>query len=161
MAVKWLQRALGLPVAPESEDWIRNGGDIPGVGGEHPFHQLDKAVWSERTSRLHPKASSFVRYIKPNDRLGIDANILDDALRSGETVIIDLSDLRHVETQRGALRKRIGDSASRIGRPAFRIDSEGCLLVVPGRGVRVDQKRHVLGTAMWQGSDSENEPLPI
>ena len=93
--------------------------------------------------------------------MGIDANILDDALRSGETVIVDLSGLRHVETQRGALRKRIGDSASRIGRPAFRIDSEGCLLVVPGRGVRVDQKRHVLGTAIWQDSNSEKESLPI
>ena len=159
--MKWLQRALGLPVALDSEDWNRNGGDVRGVGDDHPFHQLDKAVWSERTSRINPRASSVVRYLKPNDRLGIDANILDDALRSGETVIVDLSDLRHVETQRGALRKRIGDSASRIGRPAFRIDSEGCLLVVPGRGVRVDQKRHVLGTAMWQDSDSEKESLPI
>lgn len=159
--MKWLQRALGLPVAHGSEDWNRNGDYIRGVGDEHPFHQLDKAVWSERTGRINPRPSSVVRYLKPNDRLGIDANILDDALRSGETVIIDLSDLRHVETQRGALRKRIGDSASRIGRPAFRIDPEGCLLVVPGRGVRVDQKRHVLGTAMWQDSESEKEPLPI
>ena len=159
--MKWLQRALGLPVAPDSEDWNRNGGDVRGVGDDHPFHQLDRAVWSERTSRINPRPSGVVRYLKPNDRLGIDATILDDALRSGETVIVDLSDLRHVETQRGALRKRIGDSASRIGRPAFRIDSEGCLLVVPGRGVRVDQKRHVLGTAIWQDSDSEKEPLPI
>jgi hypothetical protein len=149
--VKWLQRALGLPVAPDSEDWNRNGGDVRGVGDDHPFHQLDKAVWSERTSRINPRPSSVVRYLKPND----------DALRSGETVIVDLSGLRHVETQRGALRKRIGDSASRIGRPAFRIDSEGCLLVVPGRGVRVDQKRHVLGTAIWQDSNSEKESLPI
>ena len=159
--MKWLQRVLGLPVAHGSEDWNRNGDYIRGVGDEHPFHQLDKAVWSERTGRINPRPSSVVRYLKPNDRLGIDANILDDALRSGETVIIDLSDLRHVETQRGALRKRIGDSASRIGRPAFRIDPEACLLVVPGRGVRVDQKRHVLGTAMWQDSESEKEPLPI
>ena len=159
--MKWLQRALGLPVAPDSQDWNRNGDDVRGVGDDHPFHQLDRAVWSERTNRINPRPSRVVRYLKPNDRLGIDANILDDALRSGETVIVDLSDLRHVETQRRALRKRIGDSASRIGRPAFRIDSEGCLLVVPGRGVRVDQKRHVLGTAMWQDSDSEKESLPI
>jgi len=159
--VKWLQRALGLPVAPDSEDWKRNGGDVRGVGDDHPFHQLDRAVWSERTNRINPRPSSVVRYLKPNDRLGIDANILDDAIRSGETVIVDLSDLRHVETQRRALRKRIGDSASRIGRPAFRIDSEGCLLVVPGRGMRVDQKHHVLGTAIWQDSDSEKESLPI
>ena len=159
--MKWLQRALGLPVAPDSQDWNRNGDDVRGVGDDHPFHQLDRAVWSERTNRINPRPSRVVRYLKPNDRLGIDANILDDALRSGETVIVDLSDLRHVETQRGALRKRIGDSASRIGRPAFRIDSEGCLLVVPGRGVRVDQKHHVLGTAIWQDSDSEKEPLPI
>ena len=103
----------------------------------------------------------MIRYVKPDDRFRIDSNILDNALRSGETIIIDLSDLRHVETQRGALRKRIGDSASRIGRPAFRIDSEGCLLVVPGSGVRVDQKRHVLGTAVWQDPISEKESLPI
>ena len=159
--MKWLQRALGLPVAPDSEDWSINGDDIRGVGADHPFHQLDRAVWSERTGRINPRPSNVVQYLKPNDRLGIDANILNDALRSGETVIVDLSDLRHVETQRGALRKRIGDSASSIGRPAFRIDSEGCLLVVPGRGVRVDQKRHVLGTAMWQDSESQTESLPI
>jgi hypothetical protein len=27
--------------------------------------------------------------------------------------------------------------------------------------VRVDQKRHVLGTAIWQDSNSEKESLPI
>ncbi len=158
--MKWLQRALGLPVSPGSED-NRNIGGIRGVGEDHPFHQLDRAVWSERTSRINPRPSSVIRYVKPDDRFRIDSNILDNALRSGETIIVDLSDLRHVETQRGALRKRIGDSASRIGRPAFRIDSEGCLLVVPGRGVRVDQKRHVLGTAVWQDPKSETESLPI
>lgn len=158
--MKWLQRALGLPVAPELED-TRNIGAVRGVGEDHPFHQLDRAVWSERTSRINPRPSSVIRYVKPDDRFRIDSNILDNALRSGETIIIDLSDLRHVETQRGALRKRIGDSASRIGRPAFRIDSEGCLLVVPGSGVRVDQKRHVLGTAVWQDPESEKESLPI
>ena len=101
--MKWLQRALGLPVASDSEDWSINGDYIRGMGADHPFHQLDRAVWSERTGRINPRPSNSVQYLKPNDRLGIDANILNDALRSGETVIVDLSDLRHVETQRGAL----------------------------------------------------------
>ena len=63
----------------------------------------------------------------------------------GRTLIIDLHDLLHVDTQRRALRKRIADLANNIGKPAFKIDPEGCLIVVPGTGVRWIRNSTLLG----------------
>ena len=99
-------------------------------------------------------------YFKPNDRLGLDLRDVENSMILGRTLIIDLHDLLHVDTQRRALRKRIADLANKIGKPAFKIDTDGCLLVVPGKGVRVDQKQHVLGTAVWrEGSAEDSSPI--
>ena len=102
-----------------------------------------------------PRKSSSVSYCRPNDRFRLDLKELEKSMIQGRTLIIDLHDLLHVDTQRRALRKRIADLANNIGKPAFKIDPEGCLIVVPGTGVRVDQKQHSLGTAVWREERDE------
>ena len=158
--MKWLHRVFGLP-SMETDGTSHGGGDklSTKIGGQS-FHQMDAAVWSERTRRSKTEYTGSILYIRPNDRLGIDINKIEDFLRSGSTMIVDLHALLHLDTQRRALRKRIGDVASNMGKPAFRIDAEGCLLVVPGRGVKVDQKHHVLGTAIWM-EQAERESSPV
>ena len=158
--VKWIHRILGLPTYS-----TENESDIPlsksgGIAPSQPFHQLDSAVWSERTNRLMPGKTGALSYFKPNDRLGLDLRDVENSMILGRTLIIDLHDLLHVDTQRRALRKRIADLANKIGKPAFKIDTDGCLLVVPGKGVKVDQKQHVLGTAVWrEGSAEDSSPI--
>lgn len=158
--MKWIHRILGLPTYSsenESDISLSKGGEI---APSQPFHQLDSAVWSERTNRLTPGKTGALSYFKPNDRLGLDLRDVENSMILGRTLIIDLHDLLHVDTQRRALRKRIADLANKIGKPAFKIDTDGCLLVVPGKGVRVDQKQHVLGTAVWrEGSAEDSSPI--
>ena len=158
--MKWIHRILGLPTYSsenESDISLSKSGEI---APSQPFHQLDNAVWSERTNRLMPGKTGALSYFKPNDRLGLDLRDVENSMILGRTLIIDLHDLLHVDTQRRALRKRIADLANKIGKPAFKIDTDGCLLVVPGKGVRVDQKQHVLGTAVWrEGSAEDSSPI--
>ena len=158
--VKWIHRILGLPTyASENESDISLSKSRE-IAPSQPFHQLDSAVWSERTNRLMPGKTGALSYFKPNDRLGLDLRDVENSMILGRTLIIDLHDLLHVDTQRRALRKRIADLANKIGKPAFKIDTDGCLLVVPGKGVRVDQKQHVLGTAVWrEGSAEDSSPI--
>ncbi|MGB0791119.1 MAG: hypothetical protein ACPGQG_01165 [Candidatus Thalassarchaeaceae archaeon] len=158
--MKWLHRILGLPDHSE-ERANQISLSLQGeVTPSQPFHQLDSAMWSERTNRQMPRKSRSVSYFRPNDRFKLDLNELEKSMIQGRTLIIDLHDLLHVDTQRRALRKRIADLANNIGKPAFKIDPEGCLIVVPGTGVRVDQKQHSLGTAVWREErDEASSPI--
>ena len=158
--VKWIHRILGLPTYSSENETEISISKSSGINPSQPFHQLDSAVWSERTNRLMPGKIGALSYFKPNDRLGLDLRDVENSMILGRTLIIDLHDLLHVDTQRRALRKRIADLANKIGKPAFKIDTDGCLLVVPGKGVRVDQKQHVLGTAVWrEGSAEDSSPI--
>ena len=160
MIVKWIHRILGLPTYSSENETEISISKSSGINPSQPFHQLDSAVWSERTNRLMPGKIGALSYFKPNDRLGLDLRDVENSMILGRTLIIDLHDLLHVDTQRRALRKRIADLANKIGKPAFKIDTDGCLLVVPGKGVRVDQKQHVLGTAVWrEGSAEDSSPI--
>ena len=158
--VKWIHRILGLPTYSSENETEISISKSSGINPSQPFHQLDSAVWSERTNRLMPGKIGALSYFKPNDRLGLDLRDVENSMILGRTLIIDLHDLLHVDTQRRALRKRIADLANKIGKPAFKIDTDGCLLVVPGRGVKVDQKQHVLGTAVWrEGLAEDSSPI--
>ena len=160
MIVKWIHRILGLPTYSSENEIDISLSKSGEIAPSQPFHQLDSAVWSERTNRLMPGKTGALSYFKPNDRLGLDLRDVENSMILGRTLIIDLHDLLHVDTQRRALRKRIADLANKIGKPAFKIDTDGCLLVVPGKGVRVDQKQHVLGTAVWrEGSAEDSSPI--
>ena len=87
--VKWIHRILGLPTySTENESDIslsKSGGIAP----SQPFHQLDSAVWSERTNRLMPGKTGALSYFKPNDRLGLDLRDVENSMILGRTLIID------------------------------------------------------------------------
>ena len=59
-------------------------------------------------------------------------------MSNGDTVIVDLRDLVHMEVQQNACRRELKTMSEEIGVGIFSLDSEDKILLVPGSDVIVD-----------------------
>ena len=63
----------------------------------------------------------------------------------GDTAIVDLRPLVHMESHQMACRREIKHMADQARASVFALDAEDKLLMVPGVNVVVDMKKHELG----------------
>ncbi len=123
------------PVQPESLD-------------RTPFHDLGEPVWSRRREGSGNSSPRSFRYVEPDDMHRLPMERMAHRLVAGDVVLVDLSPLAHMEAQRTACRRRLQALADELDAPAFSLDSEETLLMLPGSRIRVDTTRHELGVGV-------------
>lgn len=143
-----LFRLLGLPDPTKvrgSEIKRKRATADPGPQEGDLHLDLGDQKWSEMTRRLTPGAERSVLYIKPDLMHRLPLEGISTPLSKGSLVIVDLSPLVHMPSQRERCKRIVQEMAERLGLHAFAINEDDSLLMVPGAMMRVDTKKYELG----------------
>ena len=105
-----------------------------------PFHDLSS---TKRTTKIRPKRA--LRYVKPDSKYRIYTNQISDRIGQGDTVIVDLRPLVHMDSHQMACRRELKHMGDEAGVNIFSLDQEDKLLMIPGINVVVDMEKHELG----------------
>ena len=104
------------------------------------FHDLGVVV-----QRNQPHPSKALRYIAPDVMKRIPTTAMLERVLQGDTAIVDLRSLVHMESHQMACRREIKHMADAARVSVFALDAEDKLLMIPGQNVVVDMERHELG----------------
>ena len=105
-----------------------------------PFHDLSSR---KGTTKIRPKRA--LRYVKPDSKYRIYTNQISERVRQGDTVIVDLRPLVHMDSHQQACRRELRTMCESVGVAIFALDSEDKLLMIPGSDVVVERNKHELG----------------
>ena len=105
-----------------------------------PFHDLSSI---KKTTKIRPKRA--LRYVKPDSKYRIYTNQISDRVGQGDTVIVDLRPLVHMDSHQQACRRELRTMCERVGVAIFALDAEEKLLLIPGCDVVVERNKHELG----------------
>ncbi len=117
----------------------KNNWDGPITPKGEPFHDLGLKV---NTSNKIP--SNALRYVTPNsmNRLPIDS--MSSRLFQGDVVVVDLSVMVHMESQKRACRQSLKQLSSERGIPIWSLDQKDSLLLLPGKNILIDRSKYDL-----------------
>ena len=105
-----------------------------------PFHDL-----SQHNGRILIRPTRALRYVKPDEKHRIHTRDIAQRVLQGDTVIVDLRTLVHMESHQQACRRELRVMCEQVGVGVFALDSEDKLLMIPGADVVVDIEKHELG----------------
>tara|TARA_B000000532_G_scaffold189745_1_gene155773 strand:+ start:1968 stop:2576 length:609 start_codon:yes stop_codon:yes gene_type:complete len=105
-----------------------------------PFHDLGI---HQSTRRSFP--SRALRYVAPDEMKRIPTRGIGKRISTGDTVIVDLRSLVHMDAHQNACRRELKMMCEEIGVEVFALDSEDKLLMIPGCDVVVDRGNNHLG----------------
>tara|TARA_B100000614_G_scaffold74437_1_gene66468 strand:- start:4242 stop:4790 length:549 start_codon:yes stop_codon:yes gene_type:complete len=123
------------PTQVQSHAW--NGPVTP--DGE-PFHDL-----SNHNMRVNARPNRALRYVKPDEKHRIRTRDIARRVAQGDTIIVDLRTLVHMESHQQACRRELRVMCEQTGVGVFALDTEDKLLLIPGADVVVDIEKHELG----------------
>lgn len=86
-----------------------------------------------------------LRYVVPDQMHRLPIRQIEDRVRRGDTVIVDLTKLIHMDTQTNACRRTLKQMGDEVGIAIFALDDDDKLLLLPGQDVSMDVSRHELG----------------
>ena len=104
------------------------------------FHDLGIEI-----TRQAPTPNKALRYISPDVMKRIPTVAMLERVMQGDTAIVDLRPLVHMESHQMACRREIKHMADQARVSVFSLDAEDKLLMVPGHNVVVDMEKHELG----------------
>ena len=116
------------------------GWTVPMTPDGEAFHDLGIEVQRQR-----PLPSNALRYIAPDVMKRIPTGPMLERVMQGDTAIVDLRPLVHMESHQMACRREIKHMADQARVSVFSLDAEDKLLMVPGHNVVVDMQKHELG----------------
>ena len=105
-----------------------------------PFHDLGV---HKSTRRSFP--SRALRYVAPDEMKRIPTRGIGKRISTGDTVIVDLRSLVHMDAHQNACRRELKMMCEELGVEVFALDSEDKLLMIPGCDVIVDRGNNHLG----------------
>jgi len=86
-----------------------------------------------------------LRYIAPDQMKRIPTEAMFKRVLQGDTAIVDLRSLVHMDSHQMACRRELKHAADDARVSVFAMDAEDKLLMVPGLNVVVDMEKHTLG----------------
>ena len=104
------------------------------------FHDLSN--YSSKATDFPDRA---LRYVVPDKMHRLPIRQIQDRILRGDTVIIDLNGLIHMDTQTNACRRTLKQMGDEIDIPIFALDESDKLLLMPGREVSMDVSKNDLG----------------
>lgn len=116
------------------------GWEGPVTPDGEPFHDL--GVHQRRPPR---PASIALRYVVPDEMKRIHTGPVLQRVLEGDTVIVDLRSLVHMESHQMACRRELKHACDNARINAFALDAEDKLLMLPGVETVVDTQKHQLG----------------
>jgi hypothetical protein len=105
-----------------------------------PFHDL-----GHHAARPPQPATTALRYVAPDEMKRIHTGAILQRVNEGDTVIVDLRPLVHMESHQMACRRELKHACDQARINAFALDNEDKLLMLPGVGTVVDAQKHRLG----------------
>lgn len=105
-----------------------------------PFHDL-----SSHGLRMLIRPTRALRYVKPDEKHRIHTRGIAQRVLQGDTVIVDLRPLVHMESHQQACRRELRVMCEQTGVGVFALDADDKLLMIPGADVVVDIEKHELG----------------
>ena len=109
------------------------------------FHDLGSKRWLEWSITQQGLPRRGLRYIQPDEMHRLPLEAISTRLHQGDICLVDLNSLAHMDSQRSALARQVQDMANYGGLPVFALDDSNRLLLIPGRGSRIDTETHELG----------------
>ena len=131
-----------LPKVEQTQNFIAVPSNWRGpvtADGE-PFHDLGI---QNQARRSFP--SRALRYVAPDEMKRIPTRGIAQRIANGDTVIVDLRDLVHMDAHQNACRRDLKMMTDEVGVGVFALDREDKLLMIPGTDVIVDVGNHNLG----------------
>jgi len=125
---------------------VRKAPSVPPgwTGGLTPdgeaFHDL---------SNYSAKATDFpdraLRYVTPDQMHRLPVRQIQDRIIRGDTIIVDLNGLIHMDTQTNACRRVLRQIGEEVNVTIFALDESDKLLLIPGSDVSMDVSKNNLG----------------
>tara|TARA_B100001113_G_scaffold338421_1_gene320588 strand:+ start:473 stop:997 length:525 start_codon:yes stop_codon:yes gene_type:complete len=114
--------------------------DGPRTPTGEPFHDL--GINHLPKNKFIPNRA--LRYVTPDsmNRLPIDS--MSNRLFQGDVVVVDLSTMVHMESQKRACRQSLRQLSNERRIPIFSLDSKDNLLMLPGKNIHVDISKYDL-----------------
>ena len=135
------ETALPEPVGVEPlRKLVPLGWTGPLTADGEPFHDLG-ALTSPPT--MIPNRA--LRYVAPDRMNRLPTRGVASRISQGDTVIVDLRPLVHMDTHQSVCRRELKQLSDEIGVGVFALDAEDKLLLLPGNDVTVDMYNHELG----------------
>ncbi len=104
------------------------------------FHDLSNY---KSPSEGHPVRA--LRYVSPDHMNRLPLRDIGSRVNMGDTIIVDLRTLIHMETQSNACRRQLKALSDELRVAIFALDSEDKLLLIPGNDVTVNISKNELG----------------
>ena len=127
-------KTMHVPVATP-QNWQ---GPITADG--EPFHDLGV---QDQVRRSFPTRA--LRYVAPDEMKRIPTRGIAQRIANGDTVIVDLRGLVHMDSHQNACRRDLKMMTDEVGVGVFALDQEDKLLMIPGTDVMVDIGNYNLG----------------
>lgn len=112
----------------------------PVTGDGEPFHDMGVQT---QVRRSFPTRA--LRYVSPDEMKRIPTRGIAQRIANGDTVIVDLRGLVHMDAHQNACRRDLKMMTEEVGVGVFALDQEDKLLMIPGTDVMVDVGNHNLG----------------
>ena len=104
------------------------------------FHDLSN--YSSQATDFPDRA---LRYVVPDEMHRLPIRQIQDRILRGDTIIVDLTGLIHMDTQTNACRRALKHIGDEVGILIFALDESEKLLLLPGSDVSMDVSRNDLG----------------
>ena len=104
------------------------------------FHDL-----SNYSSKPDDFPDRALRYVVPDQMHRLPVRQIQDRILRGDTVIVDLNGLIHMDTQTNACRRMLKQVGDDMNIPIFALDETDKLLLIPGKDVTMDVSKNNLG----------------
>ena len=112
----------------------------PVTADGEPFHDLGALHQPTPT-----RPNRALRYVAPDSMNRIPTREIGTRVLQGDTVIVDLRPLVHMDTHQTVCRRELKQLSDEVGVGVFALDAEDKLLLLPGNDVVVDVYSHELG----------------
>lgn len=107
------------------------------------FHDLAESTWGKHTEVGENLRG--LRYITPDGKYRLPIDGMEQRLSEGDILIVDLRNLVHMDAHQNACRRMLRELSDSLALPAFALDEEEKILLLPGAGITIDISNHSLG----------------
>jgi hypothetical protein len=133
---------ISIPKPITRTSHVPKGWNGPLTPDGDPFHDL-----SHHSGGITGHPDRALRYVSPDKMHRLPLNEITSRIHNGDTIIVDLRSLIHMDTQSNACRRQLKAVGEEMGVAVFSLDASDKLLLLPGGDVTVDVARHELGLA--------------
>ena len=134
------KQVLNIPPPVTKAPSVPEGWSGPLTPDGDAFHDLSN--YSSTSTDFPDRA---LRYVVPDQMHRLPIRQIQDRILRGDTIIVDLNGLIHMDTQTNACRRVLKQLGDEMGLPIFALDESDKLLLMPGNNVTMDVSKNNLG----------------